>query len=355
MGSSPKAPPPPDPKATAQAQASANVATATANARLNNADEEGPLGSVRYEVVGYENQSDGLGGTIAVPKYKRIETLSPEQQKLYDQQTNIGYKMNDLAGSQIDRLDKTLSEPINTDGLPEAVGDFSAYQKQVEDALYSRLNPQLDRERSNLEASLINQGLQRGTAAFDTAMGQYGQQANDARTSVLLASGQEARDQAAAQGTARERAFQERMAIRQAPINEITALMSGGQVTMPQFTPYRASNIADTPYQDSVYKSYQGQLDAWKTQTAQNTAMKNGLFSLGGSIAGGLFKLSDARVKTEVKYERTLPSGINVYSYRYLWSDKREEGVIAQEVQKVAPEAVNDDGLYLTVDYSKVA
>lgn len=355
MGSSPKAPPPPDPVATSKAQTASNVATATANSRLSNANENGPLGSVRYEVDSYENMPDGFGGSIAVPKYNRIETLSPEQQKLYDQQTQLGYKMNDLAGAQIDRLNTTMSQPINTDGLPDAVGDFSEYQKRTEAALYDRLNPQLDRERANLESRLESQGLQRGTQAFTDAMNQYGSQANDARTSVLLASGQETREMAAQQATARERALQERLAIRNQPLNEISTLMNGGQVTMPQFTPYRSGTVSDTDYAGNVYKSAQLAQDAWKTQAAQKTAMTNGLFNLGGSIAGGLFKLSDDRLKTDIERIGTLPNGIPLYKYRMKWRDDYEVGVLAQEVEQIMPEAVDRSGLFMRVNYAMVA
>lgn len=69
--------------------------------------------------------------------------------------------------------------------------DYEGARKSVEDALYSRLNPQLDRDRAGLENRLVNQGFQRGTQAFDEAMNEYGRQANDARQQVVLAGGQE--------------------------------------------------------------------------------------------------------------------------------------------------------------------
>ena len=48
----------------------------------------------------------------------------------------------------------------------------------------------------------------------------------------------------------------------------------------------------------------------------------------------------------------TLPSGLGLYRYRYLWSDIEHVGVMAQEVRDVTPEAVvaGTDG-FLRVDY----
>lgn len=355
MVSTPSPPPAPDPKATASAQTSSNVATATANARLSNADEVGPLGSVRYEVEGYQDISDGLGGTTSVPKYRRIETLSDSQQKLYDQQSALGSQMNTLAGQQLDRLGSTLNSPLNLDGLPEAPGDMGAYRQTVADAMFARLNPQLDRDRNALESKLIAQGLQRGTTAFNDAADESNRQANDARSQVDLASGSEARELASAQATARERALQERLAVRNQPISEITALMGGGSPTLPQFTPYKSAPMSEVPYGQYVMDGYRGQLDAWKTQAQQSAATMNGIGSLGSSLIGGMFKLSDERLKRNVEYRFTLPSGVEVYDYDYAWGGPRETGVLAQQVEAIIPEAVRNGVFFKSVDYSKVS
>lgn len=83
------------------------------------------------------------------------------------------------------------------------VDDFSADRSRVEDALFSRLNPKLQQDRSALETQLSNQGIKLGSAAYDRAMGNFGQQSNDARMAAIMAGGQEqsrmaglARDQA---------------------------------------------------------------------------------------------------------------------------------------------------------------
>lgn len=66
----------------------------------------------------------------------------------------------------------------------------------------------------------------------------------------------------------------------------------------------------------------------------------------------GALILSDRRLKTGVARVATLPSGLGLYRYRYLWSDIEHVGVMAQEVRDVTPEAVvaGTDG-FLRVDY----
>jgi len=64
---------------------------------------------------------------------------------------------------------------------------------------------------------------------------------------------------------------------------------------------------------------------------------------------------SDIRLKRDIAQLGELDSGINLYRYRYLWSDTTFVGVMAQEVAAMKPEAVlrGADG-YLRVDYARL-
>ena len=64
---------------------------------------------------------------------------------------------------------------------------------------------------------------------------------------------------------------------------------------------------------------------------------------------------SDIRLKRDVAQVGELDDGINLYRYRYQWSDTTYVGVMAQEVAAVKPEAVlrGADG-YLHVDYARL-
>ena len=49
---------------------------------------------------------------------------------------------------------------------------------------------------------------------------------------------------------------------------------------------------------------------------------------------------SDTRLKRDIAQVGEVDNGINLYRYRYLWSDTIYVGVMAQEVATVMPEAV---------------
>ena len=69
---------------------------------------------------------------------------------------------------------------------------------------------------------------------------------------------------------------------RNQPLNEITALMSGGQVQQPGSPNWAGYGVAAPDLAGNIYQSY-------NQQQAQNNATMGGLFGLGGTIAGGLF------------------------------------------------------------------
>jgi hypothetical protein len=86
------------------------------------------------------------------------------------------------------------------------------------------------------------------------------------------------------------------------------------------------------------------------TQTPANNPLMN---ILGGVTAGaGLIgAFSDERLKEDVKPVGKLYDGQEVYSYRYRGDNVPQIGLLAQEVEKVAPEAVGEAGGFKTVRY----
>jgi polysaccharide export outer membrane protein len=83
-------------------------------------------------------------------------------------------------------------------------------------------------------------------------------------------------------------------------------------------------------------------------------ASANGNVVVGVSTGGGTF-VSDVRLKHDIVKLARLENGLDLYRYRYRWSDQVYVGVMAQEVEKVAPQAVvhGRDG-YLRVDYGRL-
>ncbi|MBB6304048.1 tail fiber domain-containing protein [Rhizobium leucaenae] len=310
-----------------------------------------------------------------VPTYTATQTLSPEQQAIFDQtqaaQLNLGTlantqsaKLNDLLGQDFNPLATApaagTAPELQTDYL---TGDVSADRQRVEDALFSRLNTSLDQDRSSLDAKLANQGIKLGSTAYSNAQRDFGQNVNDARTSAILNATQqqavEANTAAQAAGfhntalqqdfqnknTARSNYLTEQYAARSQPINEIAALLSGSQITNPNFVNTPTSNIPTVDYAGLVQQNYSNQMQAYQQQQAQSQSLLGGLFGLGGK----LISLSDERAKRDIKPVGEL-KGHKLYSYRYksgFDDGQRHIGVMAQEAEKKNPAAVSTrpDGL----------
>lgn len=271
MQKTPQAPAPPDPVATANAQTGSNIQTAIANAYIGNANEIGPQGSITYEPTSWHNingpnGASGTGGPMAqpgrggisgrmggtlgvgggassgyeVPQFTRRITLSPEQQRLYDLNTQTQEGIGNIGLEQTKRIGGVLSSPIDASGLPQTPGDFSADRSRIESDLFTRINPQLERQKAALETNLINQGFQRGTQAFTDAMDEQNRAINDQRLAITEQGGNEQSRMFNMATANRSERLKEMLALRNQPINEITALLSGSQVSLPSGPAYNA-------------------------------------------------------------------------------------------------------------------
>lgn len=102
-------------------------------------------------------------------------------------------------------------------------------------------------------------------------------------------------------------------------------------------------------------------ITAGNAQIQLDTNYSNALtsvFTAIGSIAGAAAKVaipSDAALKTDIHPIGILPNGVELVSFRFRWHWQPFVGVVAQQVQKIFPEAVlvGDHG-YLCVDYKKI-
>jgi hypothetical protein len=90
-----------------------------------------------------------------------------------------------------------------------------------------------------------------------------------------------------AQDNARARSLQEMMAMRNQPINEITALMSGSQVSTPQFGIAQSAQIPTTDFAGITQQGYANQMARYQQQQAPFNAAMGGLFGLGSSYLIG--------------------------------------------------------------------
>jgi hypothetical protein len=289
MNNSP--PPAPDPYKTASAQGASNVQTGIANSVMNNPNRSGPMGDVKYSESG-EKQTITLpdGTTAQVPRYTETTTLSPEQQGLYNQQTQLGGKMNNLALSQVDRLDSSLGKPLDLSGIGVDPNSFSADRTRVEDAMRQRLSGQNTQDYNQLESKLTNQGFQRGTEGFNNAMDEYRRGINDQNLAITERGLAEQQGLYGMADNAAKFKRENMLTERNQPLNEISALMSGGQVSMPQTPNYNPGQVAGTDVSGNVYNSAALAQQNYQAKLAQQNAMIGGLAGIGGMGMYGLAK-----------------------------------------------------------------
>jgi hypothetical protein len=169
----------------------------------------------------------------------------------------------------------------------------------AQQAIMSRLQPQLAQQEEALAARLANQGITLGSDAYGREMNLQGQRANDLQL------------QAALQGinldqANRSAALQEQAYLQDRPLNLINALRTGAQVQSPQFQQFaQQATTAGPDVLGATNAQYQAAVDATNAQNAQAGGLMSGLLgvglgmaglpvasggSLGGNFLGGLFR-----------------------------------------------------------------
>ncbi|WP_434723039.1 tail fiber domain-containing protein [Mesorhizobium sp. RIZ17] len=324
----PSPPAPPDPKETSAAQTGTNVSTAIANANLGNVNQVTPDGSLTYNQTGTYKQYDPYTGkTYDIPTYTATQTLSQTGQAIKDQTDQAQLNMGKLANSQSAFLNDFLSKPVDLSN--------DATEARLMDLGMKRLQPALDARRASNEADLINRGIRPGSDAYAQAQNLEGQNENDAYNQLLL------------QG--RGQAVQEALAQNSAPINNLTALLSGSQVSQPNFVNANMPTIPTTDNAGLINTNYNQKLQNWQSQANSTSDLFGGLFGLGAN----LIKYSDRRLKRNIRRLGTFANGLTKYAFEYVWGGGEQIGVMADEVRAFRPHAVFSIGGVDAVDYGE--
>lgn len=310
-GSAPAAP---DPAATAAAQGLANKEAVRESAAVNQVNKVTPYGNETWT------------GEIGSPDRTVTNTLSGSGQKQLDNQNTLA---ENLGGMAIDRASQIPADKLSFDGLPAyssgidlsllpkapGTGDFSADEKRAEEAAFNRawgkLNPQFEQEYTALQTQLANQGIGIGTDAYSRAMADFDRNKNDARIAAsydsinagqalnqnLFNNSNTARNialnellQNASMGNdARIQGINETTALRNAPINELAAILQGTPaLNNPNFGQAAQYQVAPADVQGAVQANYAGAQNAYSQQQQSqnaNTAAGAGLLGTAATAA----------------------------------------------------------------------
>lgn len=322
-----KAPKAPDPWQTAAAQGAWNSFTAQQQQQMNMIGQNSPWGSLAYEQTGSTWITDPTGKRVEIPTFTANTTLTPEQQAIFDQSQAAELNLAEIANEQSARIGELLNNPFEYSNQDA--------ENWAWDLASQRILPQQEDNRRALENQLANRGIVPGTAAYEREMQRLTMANTDQMNQLAL--------------TGRQMSFNEALAQRNQPLNEIIGLMSGTQIQNPNatFAQTPQSQVAGVDYTGLVNQKYQADVARYNAQMG----------ALGGLFGGitGMFSFSDERLKTDIKRVGKTDEGLPVYTYRYKGDGTIHMGVMAQEVLKENPDAVRmHESGFLMVDYGKV-
>jgi hypothetical protein len=343
---SPDPPPPPNYQAAAKEQGAANIEAARVQGKLNNPNVVSPYGT---QTVAY-----GAGGDPDQVTF--TQQFSPEQQAIFEAANRSKLSLSNLAEKGAGAAGEVIGKNVDLSGMPPAAGQSEDARKRVLAAMMSRVNEDYGRQSDDLNSNLIAAGLRPGTKAYDDQMALLARKRTDANTQAELASQNAMASQFGLDTQARKDAIAEYLMSRQVPLNEVTALMSGSQVSNPFAMPSYAQNaqVGAAPVYAATADAANYASDLYNVKAQQAGNLQSGLFSLGGAaLMGGGMALSDRRLKTNIQRVGTHYLGIGIYAYDI--AGRHERGVMADELLVVKPNAVMryPDGYY-RVDYAQI-
>ena len=261
-------PPPPDYAGAANATAAGNLETAKYATEANRINQYTPYGTLTYKRP--EQSASGA--------WEQYVDLTPEAQNALNQQLALNTKYGETANIGFDRARELFENPqLDMSMLPDRAIDVGQTAQQ---AIMSRLQPQLAQQEEALRTRLANQGIGLGSEAYGREQAIQGQRANDLQL------------QAALQGinldqANRAAALQEQAYIQDRPLNLINALRTGNQVQAPQFQQFaQQATTAGPDLLGAANAQYGAQVDATNAQNAQSSGMLSGLMGVGMGIGG---------------------------------------------------------------------
>jgi hypothetical protein len=272
--------------------------------------------------------------------------ITPEGGQTYNPYTNtITLNESDFTKNQRldqERLAMELSRSLSGN-LPST--DNEAVRNATFQLGKSQLDPELKSQREALATQLANQGIPVNSEAYNSAMNRLersqGEQLNNLSLQSLMAG------------------IQTGEAQRQARFNEISSLLGRSQVGAGVGFAQMQNNYQGL----DLMGAEQAQLNRMSQETiarrnaqAQKTAAK---WQAAGSAIGGIAgAFSDKILKENIKFENKYENNLPIYSFEYInkkYGVGRYQGVMAQDVEKIYPQAVltSIEG-YKMVDYSKI-
>ena len=313
----------PDYTAAAQQTARSNMDMLNAQTSANRPNISTPWGKqtwtqapnafdqAGYDKATYDWAHSGLPAGTPGPDKKDFTTqgqwtssidLDPDAQKALDDQQQIQSGRSDAAKTLLGQATSAFQTPFSWGDLPDRAGNLqsrdmnggsSEYRQRAQDAMDALQQPSLDRTRAAAETRLSNQGLSPDSEAYKADMQAVGDNENRAHLAAIaegrnedsmkfgqdLASNNQkfGQDLSAAgfNNSNRAQAIAEQAQRRGMSLNELNALLTGQQVSMPSFPGApgsTAGKAAGTDYSGAADANYNASLNATNANNANSSS-----------------------------------------------------------------------------------
>lgn len=334
----PSAPSAPDPYTTAQAQYQYGTQAAQYGAGLDDISTVGPTGSSTYTFGSNEYGDPTTTNTTTLsPEEQQILNQSEGIQsgQLGTASTLLG-DVNKTAGQGAPSIAPVqysagnagpVATSINTSGVPgiESIQGAEGLEQQGQSTALAgeeaAMQPQQSQETEQLQAQLTNAGIHPGDPAYDNAMAslnsQIGQQDTQAAGAAITAGtglentvyGEEAntnqqlfgeaQSEEQAQNSGQSQQYGENLSNANLsntagttalsdwanetgiPLNELSSILSGSQVSAPQSGASTAQSVSAPDIMSAFQNQYAGQLSQYNAGVASNNALYSDAATLG--------------------------------------------------------------------------
>lgn len=272
--------------------------------------------------------------------YSGIQAGSDQQQRLFDQAVQQGNFANNAAGQQ-------YAQNMGAANF----GNQTAAQQYAQNLGAAQFGNQATAQRY---------GQNLGAAQFgnQAAGQQFGQNQSQAGFNNAAAAQQFGQNQDAANfgNAARQANFSNLAYAQNQPINQFQALLGTGQLQMPgaYSGPTAGVSPADVVGAYGLYQ--QGLNNNYNAQVSNVNSQNQGIGQLGSAALSALI-LSDRRMKKDIRKLGQRADGIGLYAFRYKAENDNAPlrfGVMADEVERVRPEAVTVINGIRHVDYAQL-
>lgn len=328
-----------------------------------------------YQPGGQAQADSGvLGGIGNLSQYNMWPSLIPQAQQITNNTVNNPYGASFMTGAQTasgmgqNAATNAYGQGNNMFGMAGSIAN-TAFDPQS--ALYARTAQQLQDQTRAGQAARGIATTPYGAGLEDQAMRNFNIDWQNQQLQRQIQGGQAAGGltaqgvgmQSAAPGqyyTASGYPYQTSQGMNQAGLGALSTLggfgTSAAQIPQQQIQDYQNYLGWGTGQQNA---NNQGNINGFNSQLNQaNSAFGQQSQMMGqiGQAAGAVlpFMLSDERLKEDIVPVGKLNDGIlNVYSYRYKGDPTPRIGLMAQEVERVRPDAVVEFGGVKAVDYGK--